>query len=225
MTCEDLEMAFAVADMGLHGLSYPVETENECEKTETDETSHSVHAEAISDAICEIDVQACHNIEACENEPFLSEEDGVSFDLRLRAELNRNAIGMDTRHRCPGYLVRLIERMPEKKSEMLADLLGSPFVALRNMLGHETFLVLLDFLQSDRIAFPTRDQVQRRKHLIDVYEMSKRMTLPDIAHELHTSFAHVQKCLMLVQSERVLYETLNEPEFRDSWDFDDDDAE
>ena len=223
MTCEDLEMAFAVADMGLSCL---VETENECEKTETVETPHSVHAEAISDDICEKDVQSCHDIEACENEPFLSADDGISFDLRLRAELNDRPIVMNTKHRCPGFLVRRIDRMTEKHSEMLADLLGGPFVALRNMLGHELFLVLLDFFQSDRIAFPTREQVMRRRHLVDVYEMAtaRHMTLPDIAHAMRTSFAHVQKCMMLVDAERKLYEKLNAPESRDGWIFDDDDA-
>lgn len=219
MTCEDLEMAFAVADMGLSTLF-------EREKTETEKKPCAAHPEAVSDK----GVQSCDDVEACENEPFLSDndsgdgDDGVSFDLRLRSELNKRAIGMvgmDTRHRCPGYLIRLIDRMPEKKSEMLADLLGPQFVVLRNMLGHERFLALLDFTQSDRVAFPTREQVQRRQHLIDVFAMSRRMTLPDIAHELHTTYAHVQKCLMLVESERKLYEELNTPESRDSWDFDD----
>ena len=212
MTCEDLEMAFAVADMGLSCLV----------ESRTDETPHSVHAEAVSDAICERDVQACAGTDECKNEPFLSEEDGVSFDLRLRAELNDRPIVMNTKHRCPGFLIRRIDRMTEKHSEMLADLLGGPFVALRNMLGHELFLVLLDFFQSDRIAFPTREQVMRRRHLVDVYEMAmaRHMSMPDIAHAMRTSFAHVQKCMMLVQAERKLYEKLNAP-YCDDWDFGD----
>ena len=224
MTCEDLEMAFALKDMGLRCLL----------ESEGSETPHSVHAEAISDAICERDECLCPAADESENEPFLSDDegdgfdddDGVSFDLRLRSELNKSAIGMDTRHRCPGDLIRLIDRMPEKKSEMLADTLGFPFVALRQMLGHELFLVLLDFFQSDRVAFPTREQVMRRRHLVDVYEMAtaRHMTLPDIAHAMHTSFAHVQKCMMLVDAERKLYEKLNAPESRDGWNFDDDDA-
>ena len=216
MTCEDLEMAFALKDMGLHCLL----------ESESSETPHSVHAEAISDAICERDECLCPSADESENEPFLSDDgdDDVSFDLRLRSELNKRAIGMvgmDTRHRCPGYLIRLIDRMPEKKSEMLADTLGPPFVALRQMLGHELFLTALDFFQSDRIAFPTKAQVQRRQHIIDVFAMSRNHTLMDTAHLMGTSFAHIQRCLTLVQAERELYEKLNAPEERDPWDFDD----
>ena len=70
MMLSELEMAFAVADMGLSCLL----------ESEGSETPHSVHAEAISDAVCEKDECLCPAADESENEPFLSDYDGDDDD-------------------------------------------------------------------------------------------------------------------------------------------------